>query len=91
MHEIKSLRRHYQSLSDIPKGNCYIRELVVKFEEHNRFIGEMSLPTLINMFMLKTCHSVHNRYKELKQQELKWEQYLTEVTLIDDEEACWDS
>ena len=41
--------------------------------------------------MCNTRHAVHNRYKELKQRELTWEQFLTEVTVIDDEEACWDS
>ena len=51
----------------------------------------MSVPTLINMFMCNTCCAAHDRYKELKQQELIWEQFLKEVTVIDDEEACWDS
>ena len=49
------------------------------------------MPTLINMFMCNTRLAVHNKYKELKQCELTWEQYFTEVTVIDDEEACWDS
>ena len=35
--------------------------------------------------------AVHNRYKEVKQWELTWEQFLTEVTVINDEEAQWDS
>ena len=69
----------------------YIREYIVKFEELKRFFGEMSLPTLIDMFMRNTQRAVHNRYKELKRQELTWEQFLTEVTIIDDEEARWDS
>ena len=43
------------------------------------------------MFMRNTWRAVHDRYKELKQQELTWEQFLTVVTVIDDEEACWDS
>ena len=51
----------------------------------------MSVPTLINMFMRNTCRAVHNKYKELKQRELTWEQFLTEVTVINDEEACWGS
>ena len=34
---------------------------------------------------------LHARYKELKQQDLTWEQFLTEVTVMDDEEAWWDS
>ena len=49
------------------------------------------MPTLINMFMCNTPRAVHNRYKELKQQELTLEQFLTEVTVIDDEEAQWKS
>ena len=49
------------------------------------------MPTLIDMFMHNTRHAVHNRYKELKQRELTWEQFLTEVTVTNDEEACWDS
>ena len=32
----------------------YIREYIVKFEELKRFFGEMSLPTLIDMFMRNT-------------------------------------
>ena len=51
----------------------------------------MSVPTLIDMFMRNTCHAVHDRYKELKQRDLTWEQFLTEVTVMDDEEAQWDS
>ena len=51
----------------------------------------MSMPTLIDMFMCNTRRALHNRYKELKQRELTWEQFLTEVTVINDEEACWDS
>ena len=43
------------------------------------------------MFIRNTCHAVHDRYKELKQQDLTWEQFLTEVTVINDEEAWWDS
>ena len=69
----------------------YIREYIVKFEELKRFFGQMSLPTLIDMFMRNTQRAVHDRYKELKRQELTWEQFLTEVTVIDDEEARWDS
>ena len=51
----------------------------------------MSLPTLINLFMRNTCCAVHNQYNELKRQELTWEQFLTEVTVIDNEEASWDT
>ena len=51
----------------------------------------MSVPTLIDMFMRNTRRAVHDWYKELKQQELTWEQFLTEVTVINDEEAHWDS
>ena len=52
------------------KEDRYIREYIVKFEELNRFFGEMSVPTLINMFMRNTCCAVHDRYKELKQRDL---------------------
>ena len=52
---------------------------------------EISVPTLINMFMCNTWRAANDQYKKLKQQELTWEQLLTEVTLIDDEESCWDS
>ena len=69
------------------KEDGYIRQYIFKFEELKRFFGEMSVPTLIDMFMQNTCCAVHNRYKELKQQELKCEQLLTEVTFINDEEA----
>ena len=51
----------------------------------------MSVPTLIDMFMRNTCCAEHDRYKELKQQDLTWERFLTEVKVINDEEAWWDS
>ena len=51
----------------------------------------MSLPTLIDMFIRNTQRALHYWYKKLKRQELIWEQFLTEVTVIDDEEAKWDS
>ena len=51
----------------------------------------MSVPTLINMFMRNFYCAVRDRYKELKQQDLTWEQFLMEVTVINDEEAWWDS
>ena len=41
--------------------------------------------------MRNTWHMVHNQYNELKRQELNWEQFLTEVTVIDNEEARWDT
>ena len=47
--------------------------------------------TLIVIFMHNTGSAVHDWYKELKQQELTWEQFLTEVTVVDDKEAFWDS
>ena len=49
------------------------------------------MPTLIDMFMCNTRCAVHDWYKELKHQELTWDQFLTEVTVINDEEARWDS
>ena len=73
------------------KEDGYVREYIVKFAELKRFFGEMSVPTLINMFMRNTCCAVHNRYKELKQRDLTWELFLKEVTVIDDEEVQWDS
>ena len=51
----------------------------------------MSLLTLIDMFMRNTWCAVHDWYKELKRQELTWEQFLTVVAIINDEEAWWDS
>ena len=77
--------------STYQKEDGYIRKYIVKFEELNRFFGEMSVLTLINMFMHNTRRALHNRYKELKQWELTREQFLTEVTVINDEKACWDS
>ena len=62
-----------------------------QIEELKRFFGEMSVPALIDMFMRNTCCAVRDRYKELKQQDLTWEQFLTEVTIINHEEAHWDS
>ena len=73
--------------STYQKEDGYIREYIVKFEELKQFFGEMSVPTLIDMFMLNTRCAVHNRYKELKQWELTWEQFLTELTVINDEET----
>ena len=39
----------------------------------------------------KHLRAVHNRYNELKHQELTWEQFLTEVTVINNKEARWDT
>ena len=69
----------------------YIREYIVGFKELKRFFGEMSMSTLINMFMRNTCGAVHNRYNELKRRKLTWEQFLSEVTVIDNEESRWDT
>ena len=69
----------------------YIRKYIVKFEELKRFFGEMSMSTLIDMFMRNTRRAVHNRYNELKRRKLTWEQFLSEVTVIDDEESRWDT
>ncbi len=49
------------------KEDGYIREYIVKFKELKRFFREMSVPTLIDMFMRNTRCAVHDRYKELKQ------------------------
>ena len=49
------------------------------------------MSTLIDMFMRNTHCTIHNRYNELKHRKLTWEQFLTEVTVIDDEESRWDT
>lgn len=59
----------------------------MKFEELSRFIVEVSMLTLINMFIWKTRQAIHTRYNELKRLKLTWEQFLSEVTVIDDEES----
>ena len=51
----------------------------------------MSVPKLINMFMRNICYAAHNRYKKFKHQELTWEQFLTEVTVISDEKLSCDT
>ena len=66
------------------------REYIVKFEELKRFFGEMSLPTLINLFMGNTQHAVHNQYNELKRQEFHLGQFLAKVTVISNKEAKLD-
>ena len=63
----------------------------MEFEELKRFFEYMSVSTLIDMFMRNTRRAVHNRYNELKRRKLTWEQFLTEVTVIDDEESRWDT
>ena len=73
------------------KEDGYIREYIVKFEELKRFFGEMSVPTLIDMFMRNNCCAVHDRYKELKQCELTWDQFLTEITVVVNKEAKQDN
>ena len=47
------------------KEDGYIKEYIFKFEELKRFFGEMSVPTLIDMFMRNIFCAVHDRYKEL--------------------------
>ena len=76
---------------NLQREDGYIREYIVKTEELKQFFGEMSLPTLNNLFNINTQHAVHNWYNELKRQELTWEQFLTEVTVINNEEARWDT
>ena len=56
-----------RACSTYQKEDGYICEYIVKFEELKRFFREMSVPTLIDMFMCNTCCAVHNRGKELKQ------------------------
>ena len=69
----------------------YIQEYIVEFEELKRFFGYMSVSTLIDMFIRNTHRAVHNRYNELKRLKLTLEQFLTEVTVIDDKESRWDT
>ena len=49
--------------STYQKEDGYIREYIVKFEELKRFFGEMSVPTLIDMFMRNTRRAVHDLTK----------------------------
>ena len=55
-----------------------------------RFFGEMSVPTLIDIFIRNTCREVHNRFNKSKRHKLTWEQFLTELTVIDDKESRQD-
>ena len=73
VYKIKPLDVNVVPVSHINKEDGYIRKYIVKFEELKWYSKEMSVPTLINMFMCNTCCAVHVRYKELKQQELTWE------------------
>ena len=58
-----------RACSTYQKEDGYVCEYIVKFEELKRFFGEMSAPTFMDMFMQNTRRAVHDRYKELKQQE----------------------
>ena len=49
------------------------------------------MSSLINMFMRNTHRAVNNRHNKLKRRKLMWEQFLSEVTVIDDEESRWDN
>ena len=53
-----------RACSTYQKEDGYIWEYIVKFEELKRFFEEMSVPTLIDMFMRNTHRAVHNRYKD---------------------------
>ena len=44
-----------RACSTYQKEDGYIQEYIVKFEELKRFFGEMSVPTLIDMFMRNTA------------------------------------
>ena len=85
MNPLNALAR---ALSTYKKEDGHIRECIVKIEELKRSFKEMSVPTLIDMLMHNTHHAVHDWHKELKKWEPTWEQFLIEVTVIDDEEAC---
>ena len=67
--------------------NGYICKYLANFEVLKRFFGDLIVPTLIDMFTHNTHCAVYDWYKELKQQGLTWEQFLTEVTVINDEKA----
>ena len=47
--------------SSYQKEDEYICKYIIKFEELKRFIGEMSVLTLFDMFMCNTLIAVHNR------------------------------
>ena len=49
------------------------------------------MSTIINMFMRNTCCAAHNQYNILKRRKFMWEQFLSEVTVIVDEESKWDT
>ena len=49
------------------------------------------MSTLINIFMRNTRRAVHNRHNVLKRRKLTWEQFLSEVTTIDNEKSRWDT
>ena len=51
----------------------------------------MSLPTLNDLFMRNTQSALYNWQNELKHQKLTREQFLTKVTVIDNEEARWNT
>ena len=45
------------------KKDGYLREYIAIFEELKRFFGDMSLLTLIDMFMRNNQRSIHDWYK----------------------------
>ena len=49
------------------------------------------MSALIDMLMWNTHCAIHNRYNKLKYGKLTWEQFLSEATMIDDEESRWDT
>ena len=73
------------------REDLYIREYIAKFEELKRFFEEMSMSTLIDIFMRNTRQAVHNSYIKLKRRKLTWEQFLSEITMINDEESRWNT
>ena len=54
MYEVKPFDTIARACQTFQREDGYIREYIVKFEELKRFFGEMSLPTIINMFMRNT-------------------------------------
>lgn len=49
----------------------------------------MSMATLIDIIMKNMRRIVHNRYNKLKRHKFTWNQFLSEVIVVDDEESKW--
>ena len=69
------------------KDDGYIRKYIFKFKELKKILWGSECSNTHQHVHANTHCAVCNWYKELKKQELTWEQFLTEVTVINDEEA----